>query len=127
MRNFVSQYFSLNNNKMESTEISIPEITDDVLAERMNRIRFVVPAMSGIDGKPYVTDEKDEKLFDLFYVESLVNPRTQSFNFDENRKLTGKADGLKELAIVDVIPDVLFGLVHDPMIGRAGCFIFHFI
>lgn len=88
---------------MKAAEVSIPEIADDVLADRMNRIKFVVPAMSGIDGKPYITDEKDEKLFDLFYVESLVDPRTQSFNFDENRKLTGKADGLKEIAITDVI------------------------
>lgn len=85
------------------TEYKIPEISDEALAERMKRIRFVVQAMSGIDGKPYPTEETNKKLFELFYKESSAHPRNQSFNFDQNSKITEKAVGLKELLIKDVL------------------------
>lgn len=88
---------------MKTKEVKIPEISDEVLAERMSRIKFVTRAMYGLDGKPYTTDETDKKLFDLFYVESNVNPRTESFNFNGNRKMTDKAVGLKEISIQDVV------------------------
>lgn len=84
-------------------ELTIPEISDEVLAKRMSKIKFVTQAMSGLDGKPYTTDETDKKLFDLFYVESKVNPRTESFNFDENRKITDKAVGLTEILTKDIL------------------------
>jgi hypothetical protein len=84
-------------------EQKIPFLTDDVLSERLGRIKYVTQAMCGLDGKPYTTDETDKKLFDLFYVESKVNPRTQSFNFDENQKITDKAVGLKEILTKDVV------------------------
>jgi hypothetical protein len=82
---------------METKEVVIPEISDEVLAQRLKQIRYVEQAMRGVDGKIYRTDEQNKNLFDLFYVESNTNPRTQSFNFDDKRKLTTKATGLKEL------------------------------
>lgn len=87
---------------MKTKEIVIPEISDEVLNERLGRIKFVTQAMSGIDGKAYPTDEQDKNLFDLYYKESSVNPRTQAFNFDENSKITGKAVGLVEIDKKDI-------------------------
>jgi hypothetical protein len=87
---------------MKTAEIVIPEISDEILAERLGRIRFLKQAMLGLDGKPYTTEEQDKNLFDLFYVESNVNPREQAFNFDENSKMTARADGLVELDKVDI-------------------------
>lgn len=87
---------------MKTEEITIPEISDEVLAERMARIKFVTQAMSGLDGKAYPTDEQDKKLFDLFYSESNADPRTQAFNFDEKSVITTKATGLTELLKKDI-------------------------
>jgi|GEM_PF-2741816 len=83
-------------------ELRIPKISDEVLAQRLKQVRYVEQAMQGIDGKIYCTEERDKNLFDLFYVESNTNPRTQSFNFDDKRKLTTKATGLKELLTKDI-------------------------
>ena len=80
---------------METKKIKIPEISDSLLKERMEKIKFVCPAMQGTDGKIHNTDEQDMKLFDLFYSISNVNPRTQAFNFDENRKWGEKASGIE--------------------------------
>jgi len=87
---------------MNIKEIVIPEISDEVLQERMNQVRFTMRCMSGTDGKPHATNETDKKYFDLFYVESSVDSRTESFNFDENRKITEKVANLKILSIDDV-------------------------
>ncbi len=87
---------------MKTAEIVIPEISDEALAERLGRIKFVTQAMSGLDGKPYLTEEQDKKLFDLFYVESNVDPRKQAFNFDENKKITEKAVGITEILTKDI-------------------------
>lgn len=87
---------------MKTKKIVIPEISDKILAERMKRIKFVIPAMYGIDGKPYLTEEKNKNLFDFIYHESTVNPRTCAFNFDDQAKLTGKADDLVELLTTDI-------------------------
>lgn len=87
---------------METKEIVIPEISDEVLAQRLKQISYVEQAMQGVDGKVYHTDEQNKDLFDLFYVESKTNPRTQSFNFDGKRKLTTRATGLKELLTKDI-------------------------
>jgi len=87
---------------MKTAEIVIPEISDEVLVERRGRIKFVTQAMSGLDGKAYPTEEQDKKLFDLFYVESNVDPRKQAFNFDENKKITDKATNLAEILTKDI-------------------------
>jgi len=87
---------------MRTKEIVIPEISDEVLVQRLKQVRYVEQAMQGVDGKIYRTEEQDKNLFDLFYVESNTNPRTQSFNFDDKRKLTTKATGLKELLKKDI-------------------------
>jgi len=83
-------------------ELKIPAITDELLAQRMEQIKYVRPAMQGVDGVVHTTDEEDEKYFDLFYVETKVNPRSQAFNFDEDRKLTTKAVGLQKLLVKDI-------------------------
>ncbi len=83
-------------------ENKMPFISDHTIASLMKRIKFVRRAMVGIDGKPYTTDETDKKFFDLFYVKSATNPRTQAFNFDQNSKLTEKATGLKEICKNDI-------------------------
>jgi len=83
-------------------ELRIPEISDKVLAQRLKQIRYVEQAMQGVDGKIYNTDEQDKNLFDLFFVESNTNPRTQSFNFDGKSKFTTKTTGLKELLKKDI-------------------------
>jgi hypothetical protein len=62
--------------------------------------------MSGIDGKPYPTEEHDKRLFDLFYKESKAHPRRQSFNFDDKAQITGKATGLKEILTKDIFVKV---------------------
>jgi hypothetical protein len=91
---------------MKTKEIIIPEISDEVLTQRLKQIKYVTQAMQGIDGKVYSTDEQDKNLFDLFYVESNVNPRTEAFNFDENRKLTTRVTGLKELLTKDIFVSI---------------------
>lgn len=83
-------------------ELRIPKISDEVLAERMKQIKYVDQAMSGIDGIPYPTAEEDEKYFDLFYVETKCNPQTQSFNFDEEAKLTTKATNIVPILTKDI-------------------------
>ncbi len=83
-------------------EKKIPEISDKILAQRMKQIKYVKPAMQGINGKIYTTSEEDEKYFDLFYVKNHCNPRTQAFNFEEGSELTTRAVGLKPLATRDI-------------------------
>lgn len=87
---------------MTTKQISIPEISDEVLNERLQRIKYLTPAMSGIDGKAYSTSEKDEKLFDLFWVDSFVDPRNESFNFDDKSVMTGKATGIAPILTKDI-------------------------
>jgi hypothetical protein len=84
-------------------EITIPEISDELLRERMERIKYVVPAMCNISGKPYSTSETDPNLYDLFYVETNVDPKKESFNFDENKRLAQKAIGLEKICTVDIL------------------------
>lgn len=84
----------------------IPSITTRELKNRMWRIKYVLPAMVGTDGKPYQTEEKDPKYFDLFYVHSKVHPRKQAFNFDENKILTEKATGLIPIARKSILVKV---------------------
>ncbi|MFZ2205436.1 MAG: hypothetical protein WAV23_02510 [Minisyncoccia bacterium] len=83
-------------------EPKIPFISDKLLFERMNQIKYVKPAMQGLLGKAYFTQEQDEKYFDLFYVETSCNLRNEAFNFDDTRKITKKATGLQELLIRDI-------------------------
>lgn len=77
-----------------NTVISIPEISDEVLSERMKQIKWIVPAMKSTNGKAYRTSETNEQLYSLFYKESSTNPREQSFNFDESAIMTEEAKGL---------------------------------
>lgn len=80
---------------MITEKIKIPEISDSQLKERMEKIKFICPAMQGTDGKIHHTDEQDQNLFDLFYSISKVDPRKKAFNFDDNRKWGEKATDLE--------------------------------
>ena len=82
-------------------ESKIPYITGEELSNRMKRIRFIMPVMLGVDGKKYMSDETDEKYFELFYVKNLTHPVNQSFNFSD-KIFTIKAEGLKELAVKNI-------------------------
>lgn len=92
----------LKNNMNTKQKIIIPEISDKELVKRLGKIKFLRPAMAGLDGKPYETQEQDEKYFDLFYVESNADPRTQAFNFDDKSIMTSKATGIAELLTKDI-------------------------
>lgn len=85
-------------------EPKVPKISDADLKKRMSQIHWVVQGMSGVDGKFYGTEEQDKNLFDLFSVTVSCDPRTQAFNFtdDKDRVVGQKALGLEELAIKNI-------------------------
>lgn len=77
--------------------IFIPEISDEELVKRMNQIKWVVFKMRGVNNKPYTTDEVDGSFLSLYYRQSNTDPRTQSFNFDENAVIGELATDLNEI------------------------------
>lgn len=101
---------------METQEINIPEISNQVLQERIDKIKWVQPCMSGIDQKPYKTEETDSKWFDLFETISFCNPRTQAFNFDENSVIETKQN-LEILSKIEIFVKIggYYGLLKVTM------------
>lgn len=87
--------------KTDVKTISIPVISDELLAQRIQQIKYVTTAMQGVDGKAYSTSETNQDLYDLFYVKTDCDPRTEAFNFGDS-KIKEKATGLKTILVKDI-------------------------
>lgn len=96
---------------MEKTDNSkkslIPKISDNELKKRMKQVKILTYAVSDIKGNIHRTTQEYKGAYDIYYMESKVNPRTCAFNFDDKAKIIGPAHSLKNIGEIKVFIEVM--------------------
>jgi hypothetical protein len=80
----------------------VPSISNASLARGLSRIAYVENGVIDLKGTIHKTEEASEELFDWFKVKTDVDPRKQSFNFDDKRKLLPPALSLKPFKKLEI-------------------------